>query len=350
MKPSEVALARFLRATSSEPEVDFELQQLSAHELGRFFVLSAFLLSALETISEQNWVQTRGEAGAQAGFTHSVLQTLSHELAPLQFLETEFRTLDVSLARVWLACAKRLVKHTVNQVKALRSNEYQLTITSAVLFMSTLTRDHERLSPNVRSLGLSLYRTFDAMDEILEIDYQRDVGMFASPTQSERLYEGAGIGVQTSYATILIAIDELAPLAGQTIIDLGSGYGRVGFIIGLLRPDVEFIGYEYVPHRIDVSNAVAKKAGLEKSVKFFTQDLAASDFRIPEADIYYMYDPFSQETYEKVFAQLKAMGRERSITVATKGRASGWIAESLKGEDWDQPEMHDIGTLQLFRS
>ena len=173
--------------------------------------------------------------------------------------------------------------------------------------------------------------------------------MASSKDQPERLYEGAGIGVQTSYASILMALDRVQLPQAAKVVDLGSGYGRVGFAIGLLRPDLEITGYEYVPHRVDNANDVAKAAGLT-NVHFITQDLAAADFKIPKADVFYMYDPFSRETYGYVLDQLIAMGRTTPITVITKGRANDWVTDALKGHGWQTEASLDSGTVFVFNS
>ena len=195
----------------------------------------------------------------------------------------------------------------------------------------------------------SLYRAFDRMDEILGIQYALDVGMTTELAQTERLYEGAGIGVQTSYSTILLALNKAHPRPGATVLDLGSGYGRVGFVIGYLRPDIEFIGYEYVDHRVQNSKAVATGAGFSR-VEFFTQDLSARDFKIPEADVYYMYDPFSRDTYGYVLDQLLELGDLSPITIITKGRANTWVEDAVRHRGWLIDASCDDGLLLLFRS
>jgi hypothetical protein len=194
------------------------------------------------------------------------------------------------------------------------------------------------------------YRTFDAMDEILDLDYSRDVGMKTDSTTPERLYEGAGVGVQSSYTTLLALIQQISPAQGASFIVLGSGYGRAGLVVGLLRPDMEFIGYEYVEHRIEVSVRAAQRAGLSNRVKFYSQDLADPDFVIPVADIYYLFDPFTEDTYTHVFTQLKDIGRKYAITVAAKGGAAVWFEKAIVNGGWSNAEKYDVGTLSLFRS
>ncbi|NJL25276.1 MAG: methyltransferase [Calothrix sp. SM1_5_4] len=185
------------------------------------------------------------------------------------------------------------------------------------------------------------------MDEILGLDYSRDLKMKTS--RAERLYAGAGVGVQSSYTTLLRTLTSLNPQG--RFIDLGSGYGRVGLVVGLLYPEVRFTGYEYVSHRVEASCASAERAGVAGHVEFLTQDLSDPNFRIPEAESYYLYDPFTQETYRTVFSRLKEIGREQKITVITKDAAIGWFSAAIAGESgWLEPDFHDEGMIAFFRS
>ena len=136
--------------------------------------------------------------------------------------------------------------------------------------------------------GLCLYRTFDNLDDVFDLDYQLDLDMVVEHNTKERLYQRSGVGVQSGYSTILLALENSELLPNSSIVDLGSGYGRVGLVCSLLRPDIEFIGYEYVPHRVDIANKAAKHLGLEDNLSFKAQDLSLESFKIPEADVYYL--------------------------------------------------------------
>jgi hypothetical protein len=85
-------------------------------------------------------------------------------------------------------------------------------------------------------------------------------------------------------------------------------------------------------------------------VHFYTQDLASLDFKVPEADIYYMYDPFTKETYKYVLDQLQEIGRHRKIIIATKGNARDWMDEFSNRAGWLPVQEMDGGNLCLYRS
>ena len=195
----------------------------------------------------------------------------------------------------------------------------------------------------------SIYRAFDELDRVFGLDYRLDSAM-PKNLSLERVYEGAGAGVQTSYITILRTF-ELIPAKQQARwVDLGSGFGRVGLALGLLRPDATFNGYEIITHRVDISNAAARRAGIHERIRFETQDLADPNFKIPEADVYYMWDPFTKETYQYVLQQIKEQARTREVTVVAKGAAATWMEEIMREENWAANRTHDGGNLGVFTS
>lgn len=188
------------------------------------------------------------------------------------------------------------------------------------------------------------------MDEVFDLNYSADMGMTTKIDEAERLFEGAGEGVQSGYSTVSAVLDRLNLNSGDRIIDLGSGYGRVGLIVGLLRPDLKFLGYEYVRHRVDISRATTKKFALEDHVRFLEQDLSLKSFRIPEAEVYYLYDPFSEDTYKYIVSQLVDLSRKRPVVIVTKGNARQWLIELACREGWQAAEEYDNGHLCIFRS
>lgn len=199
-------------------------------------------------------------------------------------------------------------------------------------------------------LGPSLYRTFDRLDQVLGLSYEADYQMKGNLPSCERLYEGAGPGVQSGYSTVLLAIAGVELHSGDCWIDLGSGYGRVGLILGMLRPDVKFLGYEYVEHRVRMANQLSEKWGQQGHTFFHTQDLAEPDFQIPPAQVYYLYDPFSEATYLAVLAQLLKISRDQKIVIITKGNARVPLLELGRRESWPPPREFHAGNLCLFHS
>lgn len=292
------------------------------------------------------------ESLTDAAFVNELLTKRPEELARVfvsTMLEKSLVELTPTSATERQAAARlaRQLQVLVAFVKSDDETGYQLFLRATMRCMDEVARTQHAKLPDEKTIGL--YRAFDKMDEVLGIQYDLDRGMASDPKQKERLYEGAGLGVQTSYSSILLALERAKPKYGANVLDLGSGYGRVGFVIGLLRPDFHFAGYEYVDHRVQDSKAVAARAKLT-NVEFHTQDLSRPEFKIPRADIYYMYDPFCRDTYGYVLDQLLALGTTAPITIITKGRANTWVKDALMGSAWSVDESCDSGTVSLFRS
>jgi SAM-dependent methyltransferase len=211
-------------------------------------------------------------------------------------------------------------------------------------------KEQEGKLQNLGHQGLQLYRTFDNLDDIFDLNYQLDRDMDVDHLEKERLYERAGVGVQSGYSTILLALESIDAEKGSKIIDLGSGYGRVGLVCSLLRPDIDFIGYEFVPHRVDISNKACDSLELNESLVFKVQDLSLPEFKIPDADVYYLYDPFTKETYQYVLKQIVEVSKRRKVVIVTKGNARDWITQLAEENSWPLPVIIDEGNLCVFKS
>lgn len=247
-----------------------------------------------------------------------------------------FRPRDRSPAR------RALVRLYIGRAQDLPAETFRAFSRELIQAVSSYCED------STRNPG-ALYRAFDGIDEVLKINY-RETRQMMPATGTERLYEGGGVGVQTSYATIFKILPYLKLPEGSHLIDLGSGYGRVGLATGLWREDLCFSGYEYVGHRVSSANASAERAGLGARIKFLEQDLSAPDFQIPAADVYYLFDPFSDSTYHHVFARLAELGRQRKTTIIVKDGARENFQRWMRGDGWHAPEALDEGSILLFHS
>ncbi|WP_413288668.1 SAM-dependent methyltransferase [Bdellovibrio sp. HCB337] len=332
--------------------IEKELLKTSSVELADIFVNTAFLQSALQFIEDESWLQKKSQH--QDDLQKLIQDLFQEELSPLSFLTDYFDQGAFQKLKSVTERARLIEENALKIAKSLdpagQNNFANKSLElMAKLFLFEAKLIHEKKSQGL-ILGLSLYRSFDGLDTFFNLNYEADHGMKTDLANTERLYEGAGVGVQSSYSTILAAIHNTNPAQGARIIDLGSGYGRVGLVVGLLRPDIDFIGYEFVDHRVQIAQTSGERLGLEKHVHFLTQDLSDKKFQIPEADIYYMYDPFSEETYSHVLSQLVVIGRARKITIVTKGNARGWLLDLIRREGWHQSLDLDGGNLCTFCS
>lgn len=118
----------------------------------------------------------------------------------------------------------------------------------------------------------------------------------------------------------------------SSLVDIGSGIGRVGIVAGLRYPGCRFVGYEVVPDRVTEAKRICAKLELS-GVEFHEQDVGSASFALPPADFYFMYDPLSRETLPKAIRDLGAVARARPITViATDG--DGYLFSELRRAAW----------------
>lgn len=137
----------------------------------------------------------------------------------------------------------------------------------------------------------------------------------------------------------LLHLLELKP--GQTLVDLGAGYGRMAFVLARHGPGVKFVGYELVSARV----AEARRClGSVPGIELVTADLARSDFHPTIADAYFLYDYGTRAAIEKTLQDLRGIATSRAVTVIGRGRASRDAIER------DHPWLSQIVPPRHFRN
>lgn len=334
----------------SETSLDSDL---SAIELSSLYINSALLVTVMEFVKEQLWLKNKEDKNNSGLTSYKDFLTILFEkdLENVGFLESYLEQEGSAKIRSIGKNAKDLENLVVERVLQSAAQVQKEFLSESLARMS----DHYIEEENYQDdgdfhNGLCLYRTFDRIDDVFDLDYKLDQGMIVAPGTSERIFKNSGVGVQSGYSTILLALDIISPKQGSRVIDLGSGYGRVGLVCSLIRPDLDIIGYEYVDHRVTVANSASQYLGLEENLDFQTQDLSKKDFNIPVADIYYLYDPFTKETYQYVLKQIVEISKKQKVTIVTKGNAKVWIKEIADKLSWPAPKLIHSGNLCIFES
>ncbi len=131
----------------------------------------------------------------------------------------------------------------------------------------------------------------------------------------------------TTYADMeaFFAAAQLEP--GQTVVDLGASYGRIGMFIAARHPGVKFKGYEINPDRVAAGKKIFANLGF-KEAELLEQDLSAPDFVLPPAEVYYMYDPVNSITREILFKKIK----ERAAEAKRDGKKIKVICREGRGD------------------
>lgn len=130
------------------------------------------------------------------------------------------------------------------------------------------------------------------------------------------------------------------------VVDLGAGYGRMGFVMARHFPQAEFLGYEIVRERVDEGNRALRAFGAN-SARLIEADLREV---VPaDAEIYFLYDYGKREAIEKTLLDLQRIARRRTVTIVGRGRAVRDRIE--RKEPWLTvlaPEHH--GNFSIYRS
>jgi methyltransferase family protein len=107
-------------------------------------------------------------------------------------------------------------------------------------------------------------------------------------------------------------VDRMLELAqvkpGETVIDLGSGDGRI-MIEAASKYGARGFGVEIDPQLVKVSNEAAAKAGVADRVKFLLQDLFKTDFHEANVLTLYLLPDVNLALRPKILAELKPGAR-----------------------------------------
>ena len=207
---------------------------------------------------------------------------------------------------------------------AARDNKYLSKILAAIIN----TPASERLAflrSQSREQLLKMEELLDAylgMD-IAEMDRAIDSELNASSRRelygNEQIWYAPGGGQQTNWKGVFEVVDAMNLQPGQIVTDLGSGIGRLGFAIGLLRPDVQFVGLEIVKPRVEFAAAAAEKMGFA-NVHFVAGNLADHSLQLPHADHIYMFNPTTQETSDLLTHRLAELAKVKYFKVYIRNR------------------------------
>lgn len=125
----------------------------------------------------------------------------------------------------------------------------------------------------------------------------------------------------TPYRVIVRWAKTLGLEKGAQVVDLGSGVGRIPITLGLLYPQVRFSGIEIMKERHIMAER-ARKGLRIPNVGFICANLSKRG--LPQADYYYLFNPFIGDTLRQVFRQIHQASRKRRIRVAVAKIEAPW--------------------------
>lgn len=105
----------------------------------------------------------------------------------------------------------------------------------------------------------------------------------------------------------------------DVLYDLGSGYGRVPLYAALTTQSGQYRGVEIVPERVHISQKAAQFFQL-KNVSFINSHIL--DSNIDDETIFFLFNPFTWQTLEKVGEKFKQIASRKKIRIITWGGPS----------------------------
>jgi hypothetical protein len=120
--------------------------------------------------------------------------------------------------------------------------------------------------------------------------------------------------ILTPYFAFSTLLKELNPPSGATFAELGAGPGRGAVVIGRKRPDLKYIGYELLLERVEEGQAAIRFLQI-RNARMLKQNLSDPHFLPEHADYFYIFNSFSEETFDKVYRDLGQLAKTKAIHV-----------------------------------
>lgn len=120
-------------------------------------------------------------------------------------------------------------------------------------------------------------------------------------------------------------VDLAAPRSGETVIDLGSGDGRIVFAAVKDRPGVHGLGVDINAELVQKSNAAARAQGLGDRVQFMHQN--AFDADIGKVDVIFMW--LFPELMRLLRPKILAQARPGTRVVVATWDLGSWAADAV---------------------
>lgn len=87
------------------------------------------------------------------------------------------------------------------------------------------------------------------------------------------------------------ACELLAPVAGEKVLDVGSGVGKP-CLVGALTTEASWFGIERDPDMVRAANEAAKRLGVADRASFRLGDMELMDWSVYDA--FYLFNPFAE--------------------------------------------------------
>ncbi len=141
-------------------------------------------------------------------------------------------------------------------------------------------------------------------------------------TGEQEVYQGA------YYSALRQIVDRLKFNKKDVFYDLGSGYGRVPFYFAINTKLDKIRGIELIERRVNECNRVRDSLDLNQ-VEFIRAN--ARDWNFSDGDIFFMFNPFTNESLEYIVNKLREVAKNKPIQIISFGLCNNYINKQL---DW----------------
>ncbi|MGB0453427.1 MAG: hypothetical protein ACPGJV_06905 [Bacteriovoracaceae bacterium] len=225
-----------------------------------------------------------------------------------------------------------------------------------IIFKKETYQEVEGLHPRVhakeldRIFGYKIPKIEEKLNQKYRVYYQAN-----DESNRKKHFEGTQtwIGLhpqvlQTPYSEILACFQFLKDENVESIIDIGSAYGRVGLVKNCLFPDAEFLGYEILKKRECEGNRIFQKYGLN-NCKILNENVLDDNFELPDAQVYFIYD-FSEYNDICTILDLLSLkvGRLKFFLIS-KGEQLDFLISKKYRDFWKTHSLVSIGDLKIYQ-
>lgn len=154
--------------------------------------------------------------------------------------------------------------------------------------------------------------------------------------------------LNTPYDVLRKMIQLLKPRDNELVVDLGAGMGRLGVVLAMLAPQAQFLGFEYVPERVQMARAIYQRWNCSKAL-CEVKDLMASDFVLPQAAVYFIYDYGKREHILQTLKQIQRVSCGRPVRLVARGHATWRLVEEYCADFTETFAGDDIENFRIYR-
>ncbi len=188
--------------------------------------------------------------------------------------------------------------------------------------------------------GAALRACVEAIPEDLRDSWIEEVPDVASPPMEEPTYErGLVPYVPSGVAEILHAVDASGVGPRQTLVDLGSGMGKVVMLASLVS-GARGLGIELDPTLARASRDAAESLSIAR-VRIVQGD--ARTVELAEGDTFFMYLPFTGAPFATVMQRIEEIARHKRVVLCA-------VAVDVRRFQWLRPLGEESSWMQVYES